>query len=127
MSIKKNEYPIIGFQWELLALIVGMWGREKFGVDLTKQLTPEEIESVLDEDFCRMVARRFRQHWIKPTIVDPNRQERVARLLVEIDEMVEEMFRETDELHRELQRRCAMAGCYLEEPGTSEPPASAMG
>ena len=127
MSAPRNEYPIIGFQWELLALVVGMWGKERFGIDVQKRLGREGLQSVLDEDFCRMVARRFRQYWIKPADVDPDRQERVARLLVEIDEMVEELFRENNELRLEFQRRCAKAGCALEEAGSGEPPASAVG
>ena len=127
MSAQKNEYPIIGFQWELLALIVGMWGKERFGIDVRKQLGQEGLLSVLDDDFCRVVSRRFRQYWIKPTVVDPDRQERVARLLVEIDEMVEELFRESEELRQEFQRRCAKAGCALVEPEAGEPPASAVG
>ncbi len=127
MNAPRSEYPIIGFQWELLALIAGMWGKEKFGIDVEKRLGHEGLQSVLDEDFCRLVARRFRQYWIKPTVVDPDRQERVAKLLVEIDEMVEELFRENDELRLEFQRRCAKAGCALEETGSGEPPASAVG
>ncbi len=127
MSSSKTEYPIIGFQWELLALIVGMWGKEQFGIDLEKQLGQDGLETVLDDDFCRVVARRFRQYWIKPAVVDPERQERVARLLVEVDEMVEELFRNSEELREELQRRCARAGCRLDEPPTVARRASATG
>lgn len=127
MSSSNTEYPIIGFQWELLALVVGMWGKERFGIDLEKQLGRDGLKTVLDDEFCRVVARRFRQYWIKPAVVDPDRQERVARLLVEVDEMVEELFRDSDELRREFQRRCANAGCHFDKPETATPPASATG
>ena len=127
MSSSNTEYPIIGFQWELLAMVAAMWGKERFGVDVEQQLGRDGLRSVLDDDFCRVVARRFRQHWIKPNVIDPDRQERVARLLVEVDEMVEELFRGSDELRQEFQRRCAKAGCDLENPETAIPPASATG
>ncbi len=127
MSSSNTEYPIIGFQWELLALVVGMWGKERFGIDVEKQLGRDGLKAVLDDEFCRVVARRFRQYWIKPASVDPDRQERVARLLVEVDEMVEELFRNSDELRQEFQSRCARAGCPLDEPQTAAPPASATG
>ncbi|MDJ0892553.1 MAG: hypothetical protein QNK18_15350 [Gammaproteobacteria bacterium] len=127
MSTPKKEYPIIGFQWELLALIVGMWGKERFGIDVEKQLGRDGLEAVLDDEFCRVVARRFRQYWIKPAAVDPERQERVARLLVVVDEMVEELFRDSDDLQQEFRRRCAEAGCQLQDPATGKAPASATG
>ena len=127
MRPSRTEFPIIGFQRELLALIVGMWGKERFGVDVEKQLGHEALETVLDDEFCRIVARRFRQYWIKPSVVDPDRQERVAKLLVEVDEMVEELFRDSDELQREFQNRCEKAGCQLDESGASAQQASATG
>lgn len=127
MSEPKNEYAIIGFQWELLALVMGMWGKERFGIDVEKRLGRDGLKSVIDDEFCRIVARRFRQHWIKPAVIDPDRQERVARLLVEVDEMVEELFRDSEDLRREFQRRCAKAGCRLEEQEAGNAPASAVG
>lgn len=127
MTASNVEYPIIGFQWELLAMVVAMWGKQRFGVDVEQQLGQDGLRAVLDDDFCRVVARRFRQHWIKPSVVDPDRQERVARLLVEVDEMVEELFAANDELQQEFQRRCARAGLSLNPPDASTPPVSAAG
>jgi len=126
MSEPKNEYGIIGLQWELLALVIGMWGKERFGIDVEKRLGRDGLKSVIDDEFCRVVARRFRLYWIKPAVVDPDRQERVARLLVEVDEMVEELFRDSDDLQQEFRRRCAEAGCHLEKPEAGKAVASAV-
>ena len=126
MSEPKNEYALIGFQWEVLALIVGMWAKERYGVDLEQRLGQNGLKTLVDDDFCRLVARRFRQHWIKPKVPDPDRQERVAALLVQVDEMVEELFKESSELQDEFQRKCEAAGCDLEDQQTDESPASAV-
>ena len=126
MSEPKNEYALIGFQWEVLALIVGMWAKERYGVDLEQRLGQNGLKTLVDDDFCRLVARRFRQHWIKPNVPDPDRQERVAALLVQVDEMVEELFKESSELQDEFQRKCEAAGCDLEDQQTDESPASAV-
>lgn len=114
MSAPKNDYPVIGFQWELLALITNMWTRQAFGVDVQDTLGRDSLKNVIDDDFCRAVAEKFHQHWLAPKDVDPDRQERIARVLVEIDQMVEELFEENEELRQKFKQKCKQAGCDLD-------------
>jgi hypothetical protein len=122
MKGHRKDYAILGFQWEVLAMIVSMWSKANLGVDIREELGDEALKTVLDDDFCRLVALRFRQHWSMPKVVDPDRQERFAKLLVEIDDMVEEAFMENAELHEQLQRRCQEEGYDLDDMAAAQSP-----
>lgn len=116
MSAPQNQYPVIGFQWELLAIVVNMWTKQELGVDVLDTAGREKLKTVLDDEFCLQVVGKFEEIWTKPKVVDPDRQERLARILVELDEMVEEVFQGSEELRETFRRRCAEAGVSLEPP-----------
>jgi hypothetical protein len=125
MSAIRKEYATVGFQWELLALIVDSWSRQNFGVDVRRELGDERLRKVLDDDYCRGVAKAFRNHWITPKVIDIDRQERVAGVLAALDELVEETFNESEGLHELFKSKCRAAGCDLDEAVAMEaaPPA----
>ena len=64
MSAPQNQYPVIGFQWELLAIVVNMWTRQELGVDVLDTAGREKLKTVLDDDFCLQVVRKFEEVWI---------------------------------------------------------------
>jgi len=114
MDKPSDDYPVIGFQWQLLALVANMWTKERFGVDVERRLGEDRLRTVIDDEFCRTVAEEFRRYWTRTD--DPDRRERVTRTLVEIDEMVAELFEENDALRRRFAQKCRRAGIDLDEP-----------
>ena len=127
MSGTKKEYAIIGFQRELLTMIVNTWCKKTLGIDVQDMLGEEELRAVLDDKFCKEVGLKFRQHWTSPTTADADRKEKFAKLLVEIDEMVEEAFTQSEDLHERFKERCREAGYDLDDLVAQEYPPLAQG
>ena len=120
MSTIRKEYATVGFQWELLALIVDSWSRKNFGVDVRRELGDERLRRVLDDDYCRKIVRAFRNHWITPKVIDIDRQERVAGILAALDELVEEAFDESEDLRELFKSKCLAVGCDLDGSAAME-------